>query len=41
MASVEPVVPALGGVLVFHEAMDISTALGVVSILAAVVLLRE
>lgn len=34
-------VAALVGVLVFHEAMDISTALGVVSILAAVVLLRE
>ena len=41
LASVEPVVAALVGVLVFHEAMDISTALGVVSILAAVVLLRE
>ena len=41
LASVEPVVAALVGVLVFHETMDVSTALGVVSILAAVVLLRE
>lgn len=41
LASVEPVVAALVGMLVFHETMDVSTALGVVSILAAVVLLRE
>ena len=41
LASVEPVVAALVGVLVFHETMDVSTGLGVVSILAAVVLLRE
>ena len=41
LASVEPVVAALVGVLVFHETMDVSTALGVASILAAVVLLRE
>ena len=34
-------VAALVGVLVFHETMDVSTALGVMSILAAVVLLRE
>ena len=40
LACVEPVVAALVGVLVFHETMDLSTALGVGGILAAVLLLR-
>lgn len=40
IASVEPVVAALVGIIVFHESMSPATGLGVVSILAAVLLLR-
>ena len=40
LASVEPVVAALVGILAFHESMSPATGLGVVSILAAVLLLR-
>ena len=40
IASVEPVVAALVGVIVFHESMSPATGLGVVSILAAVLLLH-
>lgn len=40
IASVEPVVAALVGIIVFHESMSPATGLGVVSILAAVLLLH-
>ena len=40
LASVEPVVAALAGVIVFHERMSPATGLGAVSILAAVLLLH-
>ena len=40
LASVEPVVAALVGIVVFHEPLSPATGLGVVSILAAVLLLR-
>ncbi|MBE6972415.1 MAG: EamA family transporter [Ruminococcaceae bacterium] len=40
IASVEPVVAALVGIIVFHESMSPATGLGVVFILAAVLLLR-
>lgn len=40
IASVEPVVAALVGIAVFHESMSPATGLGVVSILAAVLLLH-
>ncbi len=40
LASVEPVVAALVGIVAFHESMSPATGLGVVSILAAVLLLR-
>lgn len=40
IASVEPVVAALVGIAVFHESMSLATGLGVVSILAAVLLLH-
>ena len=39
IASVEPVVAALVGIVAFHESMSPATGLGVVSILAAVLLL--
>lgn len=40
LASVEPVVAALVGMIAFHESMSPATGLGVISILAAVLLLR-
>lgn len=40
IASVEPVAAALVGIVVFHESMSPATGLGVVSILAAVLLLH-
>ena len=40
IASVEPVVAALVGIVAFHESMSPATGLGVVSILAAVLLLH-
>ena len=40
LASVEPVMAAVVGILVFHESMSPTVGVGVVSILAAVVLLR-
>lgn len=40
LASVEPVVAALVGIIAFHENMSPATGLGVVSILAAVLLLH-
>jgi len=40
IASVEPVVAALVGIIAFHESMSPATGLGVVSILAAVLLLH-
>ena len=41
LASVEPVVAALVGVLAFHEAMSPAMGLGILCILGAVLLLRE
>ena len=41
MASVEPVVATLVGVLVFHEGMTLLAALGVVLVLSAVVILNR
>lgn len=40
LASVEPVVAAFVGILVFHESMSFATAVGVACILSAVVLLH-
>ena len=40
IASIEPVVASMVGIMVFHEKMDIFSAAGVVLVLLAVVLLN-